>query len=407
METNFDATSLPVLLAGSAEDLVPTIAKLRESDPVCWIPGIDVWLVTRHEDVRLLLADPRLTSDPRAYAHYQTPSVPGAARWLTEMPFRSTPSDPMSLGRRLVAAALTPRAAERNEQRIREVVERFAAPLRGRTGIVDLIGEFTAPIATAVIARMLGVPPKEEDEGRFRFLARRTARGARPLLTDKQRLETETATVEMAEYLLRLVQEKRQAPQDDWISDLVRASATTRASDEDIVRVIGALVSVGNGTPSAACARSLRALLMHPSQFAMLRNDRSLLEHAVDEFMRYDSSLSLFPRYVRKDFELHGRSFKKGQLVALSLIGADHDPRVFADAPDELNLCRDTTEAVSFGHGPHYCPGANIARVELRVMLAAALDFLPAHARLVEEQIRWSSRGIVSQLKNLPVDFGS
>jgi cytochrome P450 len=254
---------------------------------------------------------------------------------------------------------------------------------------------------------MLGVPPKEEDEVRFRFIARRISRGVRPLLTEKQRLETEAAAIEMGDYVLRLVQERRLEPQDDLISDLVKASATTRASDDDIVRVIAALVSVGNGTPSAACARALRALLIHPAQFKMLREDRSLLEHAVDELMRYDSSLSLFPRYVLEDFELHGRSFKKGQLVALSLIGADHDPRVFADAPDELNLRRDTTEAVSFGHGPHYCPGANMARVELRLMLAAALDFLPANARLVDEQTRWSSRGIMSQLKSLPVDFGS
>jgi cytochrome P450 len=191
------------------------------------------------------------------------------------------------------------------------------------------------------------------------------------------------------------------------ISDLLAASSATGTSDDDIVRIVGALVSVGNGTPGAACTRALRALFLHPAQLELLRSERSLLENAVDELLRYDSGLILFARYVLEDFELRGRAIRKGQLVALSLIGANHDPRVFPDDPDGLDLRRDTTEAVSFGYGSHYCPGANLARVELRSMLDAALDFLPPNARLLEDQIRWSSRGLVSQIKTLPIDFSA
>ena len=365
-----EPNAITLLITGSARDPAPIFGQLREQDPVCWLPGFDAWLVTRHEDVRLLYTDSRLTSDPRAHERYQPPTVPGAARWLTEMPFRSTPSEPLSVGRRLVMAALTPRAVERTEERIREVVEQFAAPLRGRHDVVDLIGEFTAPTSTAVIGRLLGVAPKGEDENRFRLLARRVARGIRPFLSDKQRQETEWAAVEIAEHVLRLVEERRQTPRDDMISDLLRASrAATQASTDEIVRIVGALVSVGTGTPSAACARALRALLLHPLQLSLLRRERSLLANAVDELMRYDSSLTLFVRYALEDVELRGRTIKKGQLVALSLTGANRDPRVFPDDPDGLDIRRDTTEALSFGHGAHYCPGANIARVELRLML--------------------------------------
>jgi cytochrome P450 len=393
------------LITGDARDPAPILAALREQDPVCWLPGFDVWLVTRHDDVRSLFADARLTTDPRAHERYTPPTVPGAARWLTEMPFRSTPSDPFSLGRRLVLAALTPGAVARASARIREVVEQFAAPLHGREGVVDLMEEFTAPVSTAVIGRLLGVPPKGEDEIRFSLLARRAARGIRPFLSDKKREETESAAVEIAEYVLHLVEERRTAPKDDLISDLVRASRTaTQASDDEIVRVVAALVSAGTGTPGVACARALRALLQHPAQLSLLRNRRGLLDNAVEELLRYDNGLTLMPRYVVEEFELRGRAFRKGQLVALSLVGANRDPRVFPD-PDRLDIGRDASDAVGFGHGPHYCTGANVARIEMRLMLTAALDFLPPGARLLEDQIRWSARGFMGQIKNLPVDF--
>ena len=405
----FDPTAIASLITGEARDPAPVIAQLREQDPVCWIPGFDAWLVTLHEDLRSLFADPRCTADPRAYEHYQPPSVPGAARWLTEMPFRSTPSDPLSAGRRLVSAALTPQAIERTKARIQEVVEHFALPLRGRRDVVDLKGEFAAPVSAAVIGRILGVPPKGDDDLRFRMLAQRVKKGVWVwhFRSEQQRRETEAASVEIAEYLLGLVDERRQTPGGDLISDLVRASgAGTDASNEDIVRTIGALVAAGTGVPGIACARALRTLLLHPAQLSLLRSERSLLANAVDELLRYDSVVQLIPRYVLESFELRGRTLKKGQLVALCLIGANRDPRVFAN-PDVLDLRRDTSEVLSFGYGAHYCPGSNIARTQLRLMLDAALDFLPERARLLEDQVRWSSVGITSQLKRLPVDFGA
>jgi cytochrome P450 len=258
-----------------------------------------------------------------------------------------------------------------------------------------------------VIGRILGVPPKGQDDLRFKMLASRLAKGIRPFRSDEQRRETEAASVEMAEYVLGLVEERRLEPREDMISDLVRASsAATDAGDEDIVRTIGALIAPGTGTPGIACARALRALLLHPAQLALLRAERSLLASAVEELLRYDSGLTLMPRYVLETFELRGRTLKKGQLVALSLVGANRDPRVF-DNPDELDIRRDTTEALSFGHGPHYCPGVNIARAELRLMLDAALDFMPERARLLENRVRWSSGGFMGQIKSLPVDFGA
>jgi unspecific monooxygenase len=216
------------------------------------------------------------------------------------MPFRSTPSDPLSRGWGLVLAALTPRAIERTEARIREVVEHFALPLRRRRDVVDLMGEFASPVSAAVIGRILGVPPKGDDDLRFRMLAHRAKKRiwVWHIRSEKQRRETETASVELAEYVLGLVEERRQTPGEDMISDLVRASGpATDASNEDIVRTIGALIAAGTGVPGVGCARALRALLLHPAQLSLLRSERSLLANAVDELLRYDSAVA-FTRFA-------------------------------------------------------------------------------------------------------------
>lgn len=400
-------TKTSLLITGCAQDPSRVFARLREDDPVCWIPHYDAWLVTRHVDVQALFADARLTTDPRAYERYVAPTAPGSARWLAAMPFRSTRSDPQSVPRRLAMGVLTPRAVERTESQIREVVEQFAEPLRARTDVVDLMREFTAPVSAVAIGRILGVPAKGADEERFRWLASKATRGIRPFLTDEKRQKSESAAVEICEYVRHLVDERRVTPAEDMISDLLKASGADTSDEFDaIVRIVSALVSAGTGTTGVACARALRSLLLHPAELELLREDPSLLVNAVEELLRLDSGLAVVPRYVLEDFELRGRRFRKGQLVALCLLAANRDPGAFRD-PDRLDLRRDCRQAVSFGHGPHYCTGTSVARIELRVMLAAALELLPLHARLLEDQVRWSARGLMGQLKSLPVRFAA
>jgi cytochrome P450 len=361
--------------------------------------------VTRYDDVRQLFSDSRVSADPRDYERYKPPSHAGAERWLEEMPFRARSSDPQMLGRRLVSAALTPRAVTRMERQVAEVVEEYAAPLRGRRGIVDLIGDFTAPVARTVIGRILGVPPLGGDEERFRLLAVRATRGINPILGELHRQRAEESTVEICEYMLRLVAERRQAPARDLISDLVRASdSEAPATEEDVVRVIASLVSAGTGTTSLAASRALRSLLEHPEHLGRLRDDPSLVPQALEELLRHHSGLFVMPRYVVEEFELRGRPMRRGQLIALSLMGANRDPQVFSD-PDRIDFDRDTKGSLAFGYGPHYCIGANLARATLRLMISAALEFLPGRSRVLESEIRWSERGMMSQMKSMPVDF--
>jgi cytochrome P450 len=405
-EPHAPSPAISPLLTEPSREAAPVIARLREQDPVHWISGLDAWFVTRHADVRMLFADPRVSADPRHFERYVAPTEPGAARWLAEPPFLSATPGAPSRGRRLVSAALTPRAVARLDDSVRDVVEHFAARLRKRRGVVDLVEEFTTPIPGTVIGRILGVPPKGEDEARFHALSRKMVRSVNPILTDKKRRHSEQATAELCEYLLGLVHARLAHPREDLISDLVRAAgAEAPSTPEEIVRVISGLVSAGTETIQLSATRAVRTLFQHPDQLARLREDHSLLSAAVAELLRYDMGLLGMPRYVLEDVELRGRTLCPGQLVVLSFMGAHRDPRAF-DAPDRLDLRRDTRNLVAFGHGLHHCIGANVARAELRVMLEAALDFLPVDARLMEERIRWGGTGILSRIKSLPVDFG-
>ena len=133
MTTSPELPDLASVLAGPRTAPGPLVADLREREPVCWIPGLEAWVVTRHEDVRLLCVDPRLTADACAYEHYQPPTDESAERWLSAIPFRATPANPESLGRRLVFRTLTPRAIERTKHRIEEVVDEFSTSIRKRT----------------------------------------------------------------------------------------------------------------------------------------------------------------------------------------------------------------------------------------------------------------------------------
>ncbi len=200
--------------------------------------------------------------------------------------------------------------------------------------------------------------------------------------------------------------ERRAKPREDLISDLVQAhDMDERMTNDEIVLMIAGLVAAGTETTAIGSTLGLRALLHHPDQMKLLRADRSLLPNAVNELLRFDFGGGGLPRYALRDFSLRGRQIQKGQLILLSFTGAHRDPEVFPD-PDRLDVRRDTSELTIFGHGTHYCLGANLARQELRCIVDAALDFLPPDARLLEDQIERTRMAMFSRIETLPVDFG-
>jgi cytochrome P450 len=194
----------------------------------------------------------------------------------------------------------------------------------------------------------------------------------------------------------------------DLLSDLIHGNTGENAlSDTEIVVLVAGLVAAGSETTTLGGTQVLRHLLAHPAELAKLRADPSLARNAVREALRFDfgSLAAVNMRFAMEDIPLHGKTIRKHDMIMLSPASANRDPAVFPD-PDRFDITRDTSDVVSFGHGPRYCLGANLAMQEMSCMLEAALDFLPESAELVESASDWEQIGIMRRPLRLVVDLG-
>ncbi|HVN40215.1 MAG TPA: cytochrome P450 [Myxococcota bacterium] len=386
------------------DDPYPFIHRLRREDPVHLTP-FGFWFVTRHDDVKRLFNDPEnSTPDRRVWEHWR-PRTPGTfLAWAEEHGFLSAPPEEHARLRKLFSAALTPRAVKRYEAQVREVVERFAAPLRERSGRVDLMESFCNPIPNTVISRITGIPPGD-DEVRFRQVAQDTIRGLFAF-SDEDRRAGEAAFLEIAEWVRAMAKQRRASLGEDLISDLARAQDRgDRLSDDEIAMTIAALIGAGSETTAVGGMVTAIALLDHPDQAEKLRSDPSLLQNAVTEILRYGfGHAGGLPRYALCDFTLRGKQIRKGQMIMLSLSGAGRDPAVYED-PDRFDVTREVKDLVTFGNGPHYCLGANLARQEMGCMLEALLEILPPGSRLLRDEMEFTRFALFKRPVTLPVEI--
>lgn len=393
------------LKLAAQEDPYPMIHHLREVDPVHRTP-LGFWFVTRHDDVKRLFNDPEsCTPDRRAWALHQSPPEGSFLRWAEEHSlFAVSPEDHARI-RRLVSAAFTPRAIRRQEAQIREVVERAAAPLRGRRGeTIDVLNDFTNPIPNAVISRLTGVPAEGGDDARFRELAQAVIAGVLPLAPPELAKKAESAVQELYRWVEKTAAERRRNPQEDLISDLVRAvDRDDRLDDGEVVILITGLISAGSETTALGGLAMAATLLQHPDVMERLRRERDRIPDAVNEIIRFAfGGPAGLPRYAVRDFELRGKEIQKGQMLMLSFGGANRDPAVYDD-PDTLDIDRDNRNLVVFGNGPHFCLGAHLARTELGCMVDALLDILPAGSEVLPDQMEFQEFGSFKRPLNLPV----
>jgi len=385
----------------------PVLAELRRTAPVFLDPSIGAWIVTRYEDVKALLADRRLSRDRRLTKFYK-PAEPGtwAARHDEYNMYLASPETHLRW-RKQLSAGFTPRAVERMGAQVRAVVSQFAAPLQGRGGTVDLVAEFTNPIPNTVISRIAGIPPYPGEEERFRQLAQDVIRQFFPMADDENKRRGERAMNELAEWIGKLAENRREEPGDDLLSDLILGNQGEDAmSNGQIVMQIVILVAAGSETTTLGGTHAIRRLLEHPDQLAMLRADPSLIRNAIREILRLDfGGAGSLPMVALEDLEVAGVGIPTGDMIMPSVSSANRDETVFDD-PDRFDITRDTRESLSFGTGAHYCLGANLAQQELDCMLEGVLELLPEGARLIGDDLEWETIGLMRRPIALPVDFG-
>ena len=385
----------------------PVLRRLREEDPVHYVEQMDCWLVSRYKDIYDLYTDPRVTADRRTWDHYQQPAEGTFFRWVDDHGLMALDKKTHTKQRKLIGSGLTPSGVRGIESRIREVVDHFAKPLHGRTGVVDIMKEYTTPIPIVVVGSITGVSAPGVDDTQFSELAQAVIRGFFGMVSPEVLAKSERNYLQLSNWVKQTIRDRREKPEDDLISYLINADFEGFSlDDEGIVAQVSSMLAAGTETTSSGGVTCLITLLDHPEALERVRADRSLIPQTINEVLRYGfGGIGGTQRFALDDFEYQGRKIRKGQLIMLSSGGASHDPEVYDD-PETFDIDRNPQGILTFGLGPHYCLGANLARAELSNIVDAALDFLPPGAKVLHDQIEAEALGMFDRKVNCPVDFG-
>jgi cytochrome P450 len=391
---------VPSSVLGSTEHKAnpyPFYARLRAESPVCTtrILGQRAWLVTRYDDVALVLKDERFSKDqPSMLSVFNRLSGPVARHMLN----RDAP-DHTRL-RALVHKAFTPRLVERLRGRIERLCDDLL-DAAGADGGMDLMRGYALPVPLAVIGELLGV--SREDLARFHALSRASLAASSSLDAVRGLPNLWVIT----RRLRALVARRRREPREDLVTALVEAEeAGDRLSEDELVGMLFLLVLAGYETTVNLIGSGALALLEHPEQLERFLDEPAIAGTAVEELLRFTSPIDLTSaRFAREAVPLGGATIPRGALVLALLGSANRDVSQFRE-PDVLDLGREPNRHLAFGQGPHFCLGAPLARLEAEIALRALFRRHPdLGLAAAPTALRWRKGLIVRGLEALPVAF--
>ena len=302
--------------------------------------------------------------------------------------------------RKLVNRGFTPRMIGALGGSIRETVSEILDQAVAK-GSCDFVLEVAAELPLQVIAQMLGVP--FEDRHKVFEWSNRLIGSRDPEYAVSQEL-ARGAAFEMFIYAQTLAEQRRKDPHDDIITTLLAETDGDRLSEIDFNIFFLLLAVAGNETTRNALSHGLYALIQHPEQYAMLVDDPRLVPSATEEILRWASPVMYFRRNVARDTELHGQKLKAGDKLSIWYISANRDEEIFDD-PFKFDITRDPNEHVAFGGGgPHYCLGANLARLEIKILFEELVKRVPRVEQIGE--VKRLRSNFINGIKHLPVRFG-
>jgi len=374
---------------------------LRRHEPVKWFafegPRPGFWAVTKRADVVALSKQPeRFLIAPRTAVFAESP--PSRERSLRTRHLLTMDPPEHGAYRKLASAWFSPRAVERRRAGIEDLARELLEPLAPE-GEIDFVADFAAPLTLSVLADMLGVP--RGDWPRLFHWTNQLVGANDPEFRDPNaKLTDEKASRELFAYFEELAARRRHEPADDLVSVLANARlGGAPVPTLELLSYFQLLVVAGNETTRNAASGGLEALIEHPGELAKLRASPRLCRAAVEEIVRWTTPVIQFCRTPTADFELRGQRIRAGESICLFYASANRDEEVFAD-PDALRIDRAPNPHLGFGIGEHFCLGANLARLELRVIFAEiARRFAALELAAAPERMRSSFIGGVKRMR--------
>ncbi|GHB94878.1 MULTISPECIES: cytochrome P450 [Streptomyces rochei group] len=347
-------------------------AAMRTDDPVARVTlptGREAWAVTRYDDVRELLSDPRVSADIRR------PNFPALGEGEQEAgarfrPFIRTDAPEHTRYRRMLLPAFTVRRVRAMRPAVQARVDEILDGMLEAGGPVDLVSAYANAVSTSVICELLGIPRHNLEF--FRDVTRIS--GSRTSTAE----QVAEALGSLFGLLAELIAERREEPRDDLISKLVTDHLIPgHVTTDQLLSTLGITINAGRETTTSMIALSTLLLLDRPELLEELRRDPSLMPAAVDELLRVLSVADSIPlRVAAEDIELSGRTVPADDGVIALLAGANHDPEQFDD-PGKVDFHRTDNHHVAFGYGVHQCVGQHLARLELEVALDTLVRRVP------------------------------
>ena len=394
-------TDLPVIPAPRAAHCPlappPEFADWREEPGLrrAIYHGQPAWVVSRYQDIRAALLDPRLSADTISAA-----VKPSGSGGNAPVMFARTDDPEHHRLRRMLTSNFTFRRTEGMRPQIQELVDHYLGEMISNGPPGDIVRDFGLPVPSLVIALLLGVPP--EDLGLFQ---QHTAAGLDTRSSDEQKAHAFGA---MYAYIRELVARKEREPGDDLISRLVTEYVATGQLDHETAAMTSVIMmQAGHETTANMISLGTVALLQHPDIYARLgqTDDRAVIGNIVEELMRYLTIVhGQVDRVATEDLMLGGQLVRAGDFLVVNLPAGNWDPK-FVDDPDILDVDRNTRGHLGFGYGVHQCIGRNLARVEMQVAFATLARRLPGLKLAVPpEELKFKEADIYG-MKELPVTW--
>ncbi|MEY9894803.1 cytochrome P450 [Catenulispora sp. MAP5-51] len=359
-----------------------------------------VWVISRYADVKALLSDPRMSVETRHSRNgYEGFGLPPAL----DQNLMNVDAEAHARMRRLVSSAFTPRRVEALQESVQAVVDRLITAI-APNGRADLLSELAAQAPLIVICELLGIP--ESDGGVFQAFTRSLMSPNDPGL-----LPMREAVTGMYTCLVGLIERKRAEPADDLLSAMITArDGDDRLTENELMSLAFLILWAGFETTVHLIANGIAALLNEPCLADLVRAETDphtpRMAALVEELLRRDGpALTSIRRFPLEELKIGERIVPAGETVLLAIASANRDPQYFTN-PDDIDLDRGSAGHLGFGHGPHYCLGAPLARMEVRTALWTAIHRLPDLTLAIRAQdLSWNTDHRQHALTALPVTF--